>query len=745
MKRWVIGLACLLSLTGASVPQSSAADAPIDVIGRVYHIEGDLFRYVPEEKDWVAMVVDAPFGTEDVLSSGNWGMAELIVPNGTGIRIGNSTQIQFIALDADLSEVDVASGIARFSNRSADTVIKATSPFGYVLADPGTAFDIIVGDDSVEVVALRGRVNFLHSAMEAKFDVVAGSPSILADRTQVSSGAGTVDPDWDRWNRARDDFWAAKAREGGRSAEYLPPDLRDEAYALEENGRWEMVPYEGAEQLFWQPTAVDAGWSPFTVGRWTDWYGDQTWIPAEPFGYITHHYGNWIYTRDHWYWAPPVVGGRIGLPLLNVGFHWYPGRVSWIYSGSYVGWVPLAPHETYYCRRRWGGPHTTVVRNVSVAHMNINVRNYAYLSHAVVVNRSNFFKVNNYRRVRLTNINRAAIVNTYRAAPVVSNTVIRNYTTNRQRFTYTNRKVNEKPHQSAIDRIQRSRSIARQGRDEKGAMVRERVKGTPEGKVNDAARIAQPRVTNFIGPVGEVNRPKGEGALQQRQPAPQPERVMPKRPTQPVQPVVPGKPSVRSGPAAPERRPQPVPPGQSEGAARVRPAIPAQSEQPRRSETRPERALPAQPSQPVPPGQPKGPVRVQPAVTVPPPARPEQGERARRGPLVRPPQSVQPVAPAAQPERVLPARPSQPAQTIQPTQPAQSVQQPAARPGRVIPARPSQSVQPVQTVQPAQPVQPAAQPEGVAPAPPPSPQEQTGQPGRSGVRPGRMAPARPGP
>ena len=91
MKRWVIGLACLLSLTGASVPQSSAADAPIDVIGRVYHIEGDLFRYVPEEKDWVAMVVDAPFGTEDVLSSGNWGMAELIVPNGTGIRIGNST------------------------------------------------------------------------------------------------------------------------------------------------------------------------------------------------------------------------------------------------------------------------------------------------------------------------------------------------------------------------------------------------------------------------------------------------------------------------------------------------------------------------------------------------------------------------------------------------------------------------------------------------------------------------------
>ena len=551
-----------------------------------------------------------------------------------------------------------------------------------------------------------------------------------------------------------------------------------------------MVPYEGAERLFWQPTAVDAGWSPFTMGRWTDWYGDQTWIPAEPFGYVTHHYGNWIYARNHWYWAPPVARARIGLPLLNIGFHWYPGRVSWIHTGSTIGWVPLAPHETYYCRRRWGGPHTTVVSNVSIAHININVRNYTYLSHAVVVNRSNFFKVNNYRRVRLTNINRAAIVKTYRAAPVVSNTVIKNYTTNRQRFMYTSRKVNEKPHQSTIDRIQRNQSLIRQGRDERGAAVREQVKGIPEGKPNGGTRIDQPRVTNFNVPTGEVNRPKGEGGFQ-RQPAAQPERVMPKRPAQPVQPVPPGKPSVRPGSVAPERRPQPGQPGQSEGAARVRPAIPAQPGQPGRSETRPERVTPAQPSQPVsprqpkgpapvqptmpaqpgqpgrpetrpervtpaqpsqpvPPGQPKRPAPVQPTVTVPPAAQPEQGERARRGPLVRPPQPVQSVAPAAQPERVLPARPSQPAQTIQPTQPAQSVQQPAARPGRVLPAQPSQAVQsvqpvqPVQTVQPTQPAPPAVQPEGVAPARQ-SQQEQPGQPGRPGERPGRVMPARPGP
>src|SRR5512135_1989667 len=386
--KWAVGLlVCLFLAVVAMVPPSSAADAPAVVVGRVYAIEGDLLRYVPVEKDWVVVVRDAPFGTEDTFFSGSRGMAELVAPNGTWIRVGNSTQIQFIALDTDLSETDVAAGVARFYNKGSRTVIKSTSPFGYVLAYPGTVFDFYVGENSVEVVAVKGTVSFVHLTTNAKYDITAGSPSILADQNQVSSGDGTVDPDWDRWNTTRETFWAAKARVRGRSVGYLPPSLRGESYALEENGRWESVPYEGSSRWFWRPTTVRAGWSPFTMGRWTEWGGDQCWIPDEPFGYVTHHYGNWIYVRNAWYWAPPVVSVRVGLPLLDVGFFWYPGRVSWIHSGTYVGWVPLAPRETYYSHRHWGGPHEVVVTNVT--QINVNVRNYAYANQAIVVNQNN--------------------------------------------------------------------------------------------------------------------------------------------------------------------------------------------------------------------------------------------------------------------------------------------------------------------------------------------------------------------
>lgn len=153
MKRSIGLLMCFFTVVAMASP-SLAEDMPSMVVGRVFHIEGDLLRYVPAEEDWVAVVRDAPFGAEDTLFSGSRGMAELIIPNGAWVRIGSSTQIQFIDLETDSAEMDVASGIARFYNKGSDTIIKATSPLGYVLAYPGAVFDYYVGDNSVEVVAV---------------------------------------------------------------------------------------------------------------------------------------------------------------------------------------------------------------------------------------------------------------------------------------------------------------------------------------------------------------------------------------------------------------------------------------------------------------------------------------------------------------------------------------------------------------------------------------------------------------
>jgi hypothetical protein len=347
---------------------------------------------------------------------------------------------------------------------------------------------------------------------------------------------------------------------------------------------------------------VVVGWSPFTVGRWTDWYGDQTWIPAEPFGYVTHHYGNWVYVRNYWYWAPPVVSVRVGLPLLDVGFFWYPGRVSWIHTGIYIGWVPLAPRETYYSHRHWGGPHTVVVNNVNITQININVRNYTYVNHAVVVNQKNFHSVNNYKKVQVTNINRTTIINNYHAAPVVNNTVINNYTTNKQRYNYTTVNVNEKPHNTVINRIQHNEKIIHAEGKEKASVVQERVKSIPEGKVNREARIEAPKGTNYIVPASEVNRPKSEIKLQQREIKTTGKPGHQEKPGQPAvsKQVSPAKPAQSGQPAADPKRVTPAKPSQQEKpgqpavSKQVSPAKPAPTGQPA---ARPEPVAPAKPAE----------------------------------------------------------------------------------------------------------------------------------------------------
>ena len=655
MKRWMKLMVCLFLAALAMISQAAAANASAIMVGRIYAIEGDLLRYVPEEKDWVAMVKDAPFGTEDTLFSGNRGMAEMIVPNGTWLRVGNSTQIQFIALNTDLSEMDVASGVVRFYNKGSETLIKATSPFGYVLAYPGTVFDFYVGENSVEVIAVRGKVSFVHTATDAQYNVAAGSPSILADENQVSSGDGTIDPGWNSWNKSRENFWAAKARAQGRSVTYLPPDLRDESYALEENGRWESVSYEGSSRWFWRPTTVAVGWSPFTAGRWTDWNGDQVWIPAEPFGYVTHHYGNWIYTRNSWYWAPPVVRARVGLPLLNIGFFWSPGRVSWIHHDTYVGWVPLAPRETYYSHHRWGGPHEMVVTNVNITRININIGSHAYAGQAIVVPRDNFYRVNNYKNVRVTNVNATTIINNYRAAPVVNNTVINNYTTNKQRHNFTNAAVKEKPHNTVINRIEENAPVIQKGKKENAVVVREQVKKIKEGRVNREARIEAPKSTNYIVPTHEVNRPKSEIKLQQREiktgSKPGPDRVNPVKPAQLEKPLVPGEnkrpdqPRLGDKDKKPDAKPE-----------RVAPVKRNQQELPT-ERVRPERVSPAKPAQPEKPD-----------------ARPERVAPVKRNQQELPTERVRP-------ERVSPAKPAQP-------------EKPDARPERMAPVKPSPQEKP---------------------------------------------------
>jgi hypothetical protein len=419
-------------------------------VGRVSDVEGEMLRYVHEKKDWVPTVKDSPFGREDALYLGANSRAEFLMPNETWIRAGADTQIQMIALKEDLTEVDVAAGIARFIDRSRKAVVKATTPFGYATGSPGSVFDVYVGGESVEVVAIKGKVQFVHDVDGAKYNVIPGSLSILADNRQAAAGEGKVYAAWDDWNIARDSILKRNIETRGESVNHLPVGIREDSATLDRYGRWENVDYAGEYREAWHPTNVEEGWSPYSVGHWTDWYGDYTWIPYEPFGYVTHHYGYWFRTNDCWYWSPPVASPAWEAPCWGIGFGWYPGRVGWVYSASAIGWFPLLPWEPYYAFNWWGPWGFAVYRPELIG---INLNRYRQWDHAVTVSRENFHNVTTYSRTRLTGVNTGTVSSGFRPAPVVSNSVLGNAGDPGGRYSYTNAAAHFQPGPNVTSRV----------------------------------------------------------------------------------------------------------------------------------------------------------------------------------------------------------------------------------------------------------------------------------------------------
>jgi hypothetical protein len=461
-------------------------------------------------------VKDAPFGLEDAVYSSDTGKAEFKLPNGVWVRTGSDTQIQLMVLREDLTEIDAASGMIRFYNKSQKTLIKATTPFGYVLARPGVAFDLYVGDDSAEVISLDGAVDFVLGDKEARYAVKAGGASIISDGRIAAEGDGQVDAAWDEWNLKREELWTQRVQVKGESVDILPAELREDAYELDRNGRWERVYYEGRYRMLWHPTGVGAGWQPFTRGRWTVWYRDNVWIPEEPFGYVTHHYGNWVFVDSCWYWAPPgtVRAGNIGRYA-----YWYPGRVSWIHSDAHVGWVPLTPAEAYYSHNYWG-PGSF---KVGARREKVGTDRLTYAGHAVVVPRGSLYSVNSYAGVRVANINRAAIINHYRSESVISDRVVPNYSSIRNRYVFNVNLAHlpAKPHQAVVERINRNLMIGQQVRRSISAVELQRNlarigSGQPVRGPQAVQVMRELRLTSRLVPENMVHRPRSEVQFVQR-------------------------------------------------------------------------------------------------------------------------------------------------------------------------------------------------------------------------------------
>jgi hypothetical protein len=382
------GTGLVLAQTGSQWEESQT-----DLVARISYMEGQLERYAPQTHQWEALVADAPVGGGDQLYAPSNSRSEILIPNETMLRIGGETRLHLVSMSAAATVIDLSFGKTRLYNQGDRTEVTVETTFGQLVAPPGAIVDLSVTDTSVEITALGERAYFTHARLGVRQEVVAHSASLVAATDTVSLAHRPRDNGWEAWNREQDGVWAERNHFPGPSKTYLPDGLHTDAHVLDRYGTWERVYYDGGYYPCWRPGHVTAAWTPFSVGIWTVWRGDRVWLPHEPFGYVTHHYGNWIHVNSAWYWAPPVtrVMVRTGPPMLRIGFGWYPGRVAWVSGGLYSSWIPLAPYEPFYSRHPWGRRSIARPKGHHPNHPG-HLHRYKHHRHSVRVHRDHVFR-----------------------------------------------------------------------------------------------------------------------------------------------------------------------------------------------------------------------------------------------------------------------------------------------------------------------------------------------------------------
>ena len=329
-------------------------------------MNGNVQVKTEDTDDWVPASVNMPLRVGDRLWVPAGARAELMMRNGSTLRLDEQSVLDIDALDEDNADFYLEMGRLYVNFRGAsERCLRVDTPEASVRAQNRAIFrvDLPDGSEFSDVAVLKGSVT-----VQTKQEIrrVDEGLQVSLRNGKYPEITSIFPPDeWEQWNRGRDEVYASN-----QSDSYLPEELRPYGASLDPYGTWVYVPIYG---YCWRPrVAVSDGWAPYRNGRWYWMGGNYVWLSYEPWGYVPHHYGRWHYaTSFGWVWLPPAAAA----------VHWGPGYVGWAVSGAHVAWVPLGPRDRYpghngyrgvYAGGAWATGHVPIHKTV---YQNIHVHN----------------------------------------------------------------------------------------------------------------------------------------------------------------------------------------------------------------------------------------------------------------------------------------------------------------------------------------------------------------------------------
>jgi hypothetical protein len=372
----MLAVGTLATLAGAQEEEQGRGVARLSVI------DGEVSVRRGDSGDWIAAAINAPLMTGDRLFCGPQSRAELQFDFANMIRVGDNSEVRLSELEYQRYQVQVARGTVMFRVlRDSRSDVELSTPSVSVRPMKRGSYRVTVREDGASEITVRSG--------EVEVYTPRGAERLTAGRTMLARGTAS-DPefqivaaaradDWDRWNERRD-----QDLERTRSYQHVSTDIYG-AEDLDGNGDWIDAPGYGT---VWAPR-VAADWAPYRYGRWSwiDWYG-WNWVSYDPWGWAPYHYGRWFNYGNRWCWWPGAMHSRHYWSPAQVAFFGWGGGHGGVGIGigfGNVGWVPLAPHETFhpwygqryysgYRNRGYADNSVNVVNNINITNVYRNAR-----------------------------------------------------------------------------------------------------------------------------------------------------------------------------------------------------------------------------------------------------------------------------------------------------------------------------------------------------------------------------------
>ena len=323
-----------LSVQAVQAVQAQAVQEDAYRYAYLSHVEGEVSLQRASEPEPEPGSLNVPVLPGDRIWTHASSRAEIRFGSGLVVRLSERAKLDFVANDSE-TILRLWSGSAILAIPAESTeALRVDSPAGIIRPSREGSYRIDVDDDADDdingghVVTLsveRGSAELASSlgtvlvqSGETSFATASDPPSI-----PVKFNTARLD-DFDRWSESRE---VRRARTGDILVRSLPHEVQRYAYDLDDHGDWHQEPDYGS---VWYPR-VEAGWSPYTYGRFRYTHYGHTWISSEPWGWAPYHYGRWGFGHRGWYWIPGATFG--------------PAWVSFAIGPTWVGWTPLGYHN----------------------------------------------------------------------------------------------------------------------------------------------------------------------------------------------------------------------------------------------------------------------------------------------------------------------------------------------------------------------------------------------------------------